>query len=77
MPYLLTSHQSPKLTEEECWDVAAYVNSQTRPHKEQSNDWPKYDKKPLDFAFGPYADNFSETQHKYGPFKPIQKFYKK
>jgi thiosulfate dehydrogenase len=53
------------------------VNSQTRPHKEQSNDWPKYDKKPLDFAFGPYADNFSETQHKYGPFKPIQKFYKK
>ena len=77
MPYLLTSHQSPKLTEEECWDVAAYVNSQTRPHKDQSNDWPKYDKKPLDFAFGPYADSFSETQHKYGPFKPIKKFYNK
>jgi thiosulfate dehydrogenase len=77
MPYLLTSHQSPKLTEEECWDVAAYVNSQTRPHKDQSNDWPKYDKKPLDFAFGPYADGFSENQHKYGPFKPIQKFYNK
>jgi len=55
----------------------AYVNSQPRPHKDQSNDWPKYDKKPLDFAFGPYADDFSETQHKYGPFKPIQKFYKK
>jgi thiosulfate dehydrogenase len=53
------------------------VNSQTRPHKDQSNDWPKYDKKPLDFAFGPYADGFSENQHKYGPFKPIQKFYKK
>jgi thiosulfate dehydrogenase len=77
MPYLLTAHENPKLTEEECWDVAAYVNSQTRPHKDQSNDWPKYDKKPLDFAFGPYADNFSETQHKYGPFKPIKKFYNK
>ena len=77
MPYLLTSHENPKLTEEECWDVAAYVNSQSRPHKDQSKDWPKFEKKPLDFAFGPYADGFSENQHKYGPFKPIQKFYNK
>jgi len=77
MPYLLTSHENPKLTEDECWDVAAYVNSQSRPHKDQSKDWPKFEKKPLDFAFGPYADGFSENQHKYGPFKPIQKFYTK
>jgi thiosulfate dehydrogenase len=77
MPYLLTSHASPKLTEEECWDVAAYVNSQSRPHKDQSKDWPKFEKKPLDFAFGPYADPFPESQHKYGPFKPIQTFYTK
>ena len=77
MPFAIASHNNPTLTEEECWDVAAYVNSQPRPHKNQGNDWPKYDKKPLDFAFGPYADDFSETQHKYGPFKPIQKFYKK
>ena len=77
MPYLLTSHENPKLTEAECWDVAAYVNSQSRPHKDQSKDWPKFEKKPLDFAFGPYADSFSEIQHKYGPFKPIQKFYTK
>lgn len=75
MPYLLTSHDNPKLTTEECWDVAAYVNSQSRPHKEQSKDWPKYDKKPIDFAFGPYADSFPESQHKYGPYKPIKKFY--
>jgi thiosulfate dehydrogenase len=77
MPYQLTSHESPKLTDEECWDVAAYVNSQSRPHKDQSKDWPKYDKKPIDFAFAPYADSFSETQHKYGPYKPIKKFYSK
>ena len=77
MPYLLTSHAAPKLTEEECWDVAAFVNSQPRPHKDQSKDWPKYDKKPLDFAFAPYADSFSENQHKYGPYKPIKKFYSK
>ncbi len=77
MPYLLTSHDNPKLTIEECWDVAAYVNSQSRPHKDQSKDWPKYDKKPIDFAFGPYADSFPESQHKYGPYKPIKKFYSK
>ena len=77
MPYLLTTHENPKLTEEECWDVAAYVNSQTRPHKDQSKDWPKFEKKPLDFAFGPYADGFSANQHKYGPFKPIKDFYNK
>jgi thiosulfate dehydrogenase len=75
MPNLLTSHENPTLTEAESWDVAAYVNSQSRPHKDQSKDWPKFEKKPLDFAFGPYADGFSESQHKYGPFKPIQAFY--
>ena len=75
MPNLLTSHENPTLTDAESWDVAAYVNSQSRPHKDQSKDWPKFEKKPLDFAFGPYADGFSENQHKYGPFKPIQKFY--
>ena len=75
MPNLLTSHENPTLTEAESWNVAAYVNSQSRPHKDQSKDWPKFEKKPLDFPFGPYADSFSESQHKYGPFKPIQKFY--
>jgi thiosulfate dehydrogenase len=75
MPNLLSSHKNPTLTDEESWDIAAYVNSQSRPHKDQSKDWPKFEKKPLDFPFGPYADSFSEIQHKYGPFKPIQKFY--
>ena len=77
MPNLLTSHENPTLTEAESWDVAAFVNSQPRPHLNQSNDWPKFEKKPIDFPFGPYADSFSEMQHKYGPFKPIQDFYKK
>jgi len=75
MPNLLATHKNPTLNLEECWDVAAYVNSQSRPHKDQSIDWPKFEKKPLDFAIGPYADGFSESQHKYGPFKPIQAFY--
>ena len=71
------SHESPQLSEEESWDVAAYVNSQNRPHKDQSQDWQEISKKPIDFPFGPYADKFTEKQHKYGPFNAIASFYKK
>jgi thiosulfate dehydrogenase len=28
--------------------------------------------KPVDAAYGPYADRFPEAQHKYGPFAPIR-----
>jgi thiosulfate dehydrogenase len=72
MPFGLASHNSPQLTDEEAWDVAAFVNSQPRPEKFFSYDWPKKETKPVDHPFGPYADNFSEKQHKYGPFPPIQ-----
>ncbi len=70
MPFGVT-YQNPQLTDVEAWNVAAYINSQPRPHKDQRKDWPKKDKKPVDFPFGPYADGFSEIQHKYGPFQPI------
>ncbi len=72
-----SSHENPGITPEEAWDVAAFVNSQARPSKDLSGDWPDISKKPVDHPFGPYADAFSEEQHKYGPFKPIQEFYKK
>ena len=72
MPYGRATHDSPKLTNEESWDVAAYIVSQPRPEKFFSEDWPKIETKVIDYPFGPYADKFSETQHKYGPFKPIK-----
>ena len=65
------SHTNPMLTDEEAWDVAAYVNSQSRPHLVVTSDWPDVTKKPVDHPFGPYSDTFTEHQHKYGPFKPI------
>ena len=71
MPFKQATHDNPKLTTEEAWDVAAFVNSQPRPKKDLSNDWPDISKKPFDHPFGPYADGFSESQHKYGPYKPI------
>ena len=71
MPFNQASHDNPKLTVEEAWDVAAFVNSQPRPKKDLSKDWPDLSKKPFDHPFGPYADNFTEVRHKYGPYKPI------
>ena len=64
--------ENPMLTDEESWDVAAYVNSLERPGKDLSKDWPDISKKPMDHPFGPFADEFSEEQHKFGPFKPIK-----
>lgn len=69
-----TEYHDPKLTTEEAWDVAAFVNSQPRPHKNQQADWKNISKKPIDFPFGPYIDSFTEMQHKYGPFNPINNF---
>ncbi len=64
-----TNYHNPQLTDEQAWDVAAFVNSQPRPTKDLSKDWPNIKKKPFDHPFGPYADNRSETEHKYGPWK--------
>jgi thiosulfate dehydrogenase len=67
------SYHSAQLTDEESWDVAAFVNSKPRPTKVFKKDWPDISLKPFDHPFGPYTDSFSEQQHKYGPFGPIQK----
>lgn len=70
MPQGVT-YLSTQLTDEEAWDVAAFITSQARPHINVPKDWPDISKKPVDHPFGPYADAFTEKQHKYGPFKPI------
>ena len=71
-----SDYHDPKLSTKEAWDVAAFVNSQPRPHKNQNSDWKNIQKKPIDFPFGPYTDTFSESQHKYGPYLPIKEFQK-
>ncbi len=70
MPQAVT-WENPQLTDEEAWDVSAFIVSQQRPHFNASKDWPDKSQKPVDHPFGPFADGFSEQQHKYGPFKPI------
>ncbi|TAH19662.1 MAG: cytochrome C [Cytophagales bacterium] len=68
------SYNSPLLTDEEAWDIAAYVNSMPRPDVRKTvmkNDWKNIAGKPIDHPFAPFADGFSEEQHKFGNFKPI------
>ncbi len=77
MPFEEANYQHPKLTDEEAWDVAAFVNSQPRPPIKNKIDYPDIAKKEIDNPVGPYIDTFSELQHKYGPFKPIEEAKKK
>jgi thiosulfate dehydrogenase len=77
MPYGEAYHHKPVLSDEEAWDVAAFVNTQSRPLKHFPADWPSIGTKPVDHPFGPFSDGFTEQQHKYGPFSPIAAFKEK
>lgn len=56
------------ISEEDAWDIAAFINSQPRPEFDTSHDWPVMSTKPVDYPFGPYADSFSAPRHKFGPW---------
>ena len=65
------------LTDEEAFDVSAFINSQPRPAMANlEHDYPDKATKPVDNPYGPYADDFSEEQHRFGPFQPIEEHYK-
>lgn len=71
MPQGVT-HTTPILSDEEAYDVAAYVLSQSRPQRPHlERDFPARWNKPVDSAFPPYVDGASADQHKYGPFPPL------
>ncbi len=68
-----TDYLDVQLDVEEAWDISAYVLSHPRPHRAGiEHDFPDLLRKPVDTPYGPYADQFSERQHKYGPFTPIR-----
>lgn len=72
MPSGIT-HATSVLTDEQAFDVAAFINSKPRPVKPNLEaDFPARRNKPVDAAFPPYTPGFSAEQHKYGPWKPIQ-----
>ena len=65
--------QEPQVSNEEAWDIAAYICSRPRPEKFFTKDWPVRASKPVDYPFPPYTDSFPVRQHKYGPFGIIKK----
>jgi thiosulfate dehydrogenase len=68
----------PTLTDDEAFDVAAYINSHDRPDMANlEKDYPDLKSKPVDSPYPPYADPFSREQHRVGPFAPIREFYRK
>jgi thiosulfate dehydrogenase len=61
------------LPEQDAWDVAAFIQSQPRPQKANlDRDYPVKLEKPVDNGYGPYADGFTQDQHRYGPFADIR-----
>lgn len=77
MPFGQATWENPKLTDAEAFDVAGYINSFDRPVKEGvEKDYPDQKLKPVSTPYGPWADDFSAEQHKYGPFLPIMDYYK-
>jgi len=73
-----TTFDAPVLTDDDAYDVAAYINGQPRPEKSHlERDYPNRLQKPVDTAYGPHADGFSAEQHKYGPYEPIRARRKK
>jgi thiosulfate dehydrogenase len=73
-----TTADEPLLTDEEAFDVAGYINSFERPLKANTEaDFPDRKLKPMSTPYGPFADDFSEVQHKFGPFGEIAAYYEK
>lgn len=64
------------LTDDQAFDVAAYVNSHARPAMSGlERDYPDRTTKPVDSPYPPYADPFPVERHKYGPYKEIRGWY--
>ena len=68
-----TTWENSVLSDEDAYDVAAYVISHDRPAKPGlDKDYPTLTQKPVDAPYGPYADTLPPEQHKFGPFGPIR-----
>ena len=67
-----TSYDAPVIPVEDAFDLAGYVASQPRPHKEGlAADFPDRARKPVDAGYAPFIGPFPETQHRLGPWGPI------
>ena len=73
MPFGATA-EHPLLSDAAAYDVAAYINSMPRPHMAHlDKDYPNLRKKPVDCPYPPYADQFSQRQHQFGPYAAMSR----
>jgi thiosulfate dehydrogenase len=72
-----TTHTQPQLSDDQAFDVAAFMLGHARPEKAHlERDFPARWNKPVDAAFPPYVGGGTPEQHKIGPFKPLQEAMK-
>ena len=58
------------LDDEDAFEVAAFLVSQSRPRKRDlDKDYPNWLQKSIDAPYGPHCDGFSAEQHKLGLLK--------
>ncbi len=67
-----TSFDTPQLSDDEAYDVSAYMLSKPRPVKANLEaDFPARWNKPVDSAFPPYMLDAPADQYRFGPFPPL------
>lgn len=67
-----TNFDAPQLSDDDAYDVAAYMLSKPRPEKANLEaDFPARWNKPVDSAFPPYLLGASADQHRFGPYPPL------
>jgi thiosulfate dehydrogenase len=72
-----TTFAAPVVSPDDAFDVAAFVDSQPRPHRAGLEaDFPDRSRKPVDAAYPPYVGPFTPEQHRLGPWQPIQDWIK-
>ena len=67
-----TNFDAPQLSDDDAYDVAAYMLSKPRPEKANLEaDFPARWNKPVDSAFPPYLLGAPADQHRFGPLPPL------
>ena len=72
-----TTFERPAISVEDGFDVAAFIDTQPRPHRNGLEaDFPDRARKPVDAGYPPYVGPFPADQHRLGPWPPIAAWIK-
>jgi thiosulfate dehydrogenase len=72
-----TDYTHPALSTQDAFDVAVFIESQQRPHREgNEQDFPDRSLKPVDATYPPLLGPFPASQHLTGPWQPMQQWMK-